>query len=88
MAFADITIGVPVALAGIILIFLDWRIGYFLTALASFWYLWANVMITATSLRFQRPKFTLSWLFYFPFQAVLGLAYLIWILIYFEAIFV
>lgn len=87
IALADIIIAVPVALVGITFIFLNWRIGYFLTALASFWYLWANVMTTATSLRFEKPKFTFSWLFTFPFQVVLALSYLIWVLYYFEVIF-
>ena len=87
IALADITTAVPVALVGITLIFLNWRIGYYLTALASFWYLWANVMTTATSLRFEKPKLNFSWIFTFPFQAVLGLAYIIWSLIYFQEIF-
>ena len=87
IALADIVIAVPVALIGITFIFLDWRIGYFLTALASFWYLWANTMTTATSLRFENPKCTISWFFTFPLQVVLGLSYLIWLFVYFEEIF-
>ncbi len=43
IAIADITIAVPVTLIGIILILLNWRIGYYLTGLACFWYLWANI---------------------------------------------
>ena len=87
IALADITVAVPVALVGIVFIFLNWRIGYFLTALTSFWYLWANIVTTATSLRFENPKFTLSWLFTFPLQAILPLSYLLWLLVYYEQIF-
>lgn len=86
-AVADMFIAVPVALMGIIFIFLNWRFGYFLTALASFWYIWGNVMTTATSLRFQKPRLTVNWLFIFPFQIVVGLAYLIWLLLHFQIIF-
>ncbi|WP_455200656.1 hypothetical protein [Kaarinaea lacus] len=87
IALADIVVAVPVALLGITLIFLNWQIGYFLTGLASFWYLWANTMTTATSLRFEKPKFTISWIVTFPFQVVLALSYLVWLLLYFEEIF-
>ena len=49
IALADITIAVPLTLVGIVLILIGWRIGYYLTGLASFWFLWTNVMTTATS---------------------------------------
>ena len=87
IALADITIAVPLALAGIVFIFIGWRIGYYLTGLASFWFLWANIMATATSLRFEKPKITLMWLFVFPFGALVALAYIVWSLIYFQEIF-
>ena len=47
IALADITIPVPLTLVGIVSIFLGWRIGYYLTGLASFWFLWTNIMATA-----------------------------------------
>ena len=87
VALADITIAVPVTLIGIVLIFTGTRIGYYITGLASFWFLWANVMTTATSLRFEKPKITLMWFIVFPLGAILGLAYIIWSLIYFQEIF-
>ena len=87
IALADITIAIPVTFIGIIFIFVGWRIGYYLTGLASFWFLWANVMTTATSLRFEKPKITLMWFIVFPFGALIGLAYIIWSLIYFQEIF-
>ncbi len=87
IALADITTAVPVALIGIALIFLGQRIGYYLTGLASFWFLWANIMTTATSLRFEKPKITPMWFIVFPLGAILGLAYIIWSLIYFQEIF-
>jgi hypothetical protein len=87
IALADITIAVPVTFIGIVLIFFGWRMGYYITGFTCFWFLWANVMTTATSLRFEKPKITFNWLIAFPFGAILGLAYIIWSLIYFQEIF-
>lgn len=87
IALADITIAVPVTFLGIVLIFVGWRIGYYLTGLASLWFLWANVMTTATSMRFERPKITLNWFIAFPFGALVGLAYIVWTLVHFNIIF-
>lgn len=87
MALADVTLAVPTALVGIGLIFLGLKPGYYLTALASFWFLWANFMTTATSLRFERPRLTLTWFVAFPLGALLALVYLVWSLVRFEAIF-
>ena len=86
IAVADITIAVPVALIGIALIFIGLRIGYYLTGLASFWFLWTNTMTTVTSLRFEKPKITLMWFIVFPLGAIIGLAYIVWTLVHFEAI--
>ena len=87
IALADITIAIPVTFIGIVLIFVGWRIGYYLTGLASFWFLWTNIMGTATSLRFEKPKISLNWFIVFPFGAIVALAYIIWSLIYFQEIF-
>ena len=87
IALADITVAIPVMFLGIVSIFVGWRIGYYLTGLASFWFLWANIMATATSLRFEKPKITLMWLIVFPFGALLALAYIILTLVHFDAIF-
>lgn len=87
IAVADIFVAIPVALVGIVLILIGRGLGYYLTGLASFWFLWANVMTTATSLRFEKPKITLEWIIVFPFGAILGLVYIIWSIIYFKVIF-
>jgi len=87
IAVADLTIAIPVTFIGIVLIFIGWRVGYYLTGLASFWFLWANVMATATSLRFEKPKITFSWFIVFPFGALVALAYIVWTLVHFETIF-
>jgi len=87
IALADITIAIPVTFIGIVLIFVGWRIGYYLTGLASFWFLWANIMATATSLRFEKPKITFNWFIVFPFGALLALAYIVWTLVHFDTIF-
>ena len=87
IALADTTIAIPVTFIGIVLIFVGWRIGYYLTGLASFWFLWANIMTTATSLRFEKPKITFNWFIVFPFGALVALAYIVWTLIHFDTIF-
>jgi hypothetical protein len=87
IALADIFIAVPVTLFGIILIFLNLRIGYYITGLASFWFLWTNVMATATSLRFEKPKITLMWCIVFPLGILVALAYIVWSLLHFQEIF-
>ena len=87
IALADITIAVPFTLVGIVLIFIGLRIGYYLTGLASFWFLWANIMTTATSLRFEKPNISFSWFMVFPFGAIVALAYIVWSLVHFDIIF-
>ena len=87
IAIADIFIAVPLTVVGIVLILLDWAVGYYVTGLAALWFLWANVMTTATSLRFEKPKITVMWFVAFPLGAISGLAYIIWSLIYFQEIF-
>ena len=87
IALADITTAVPLTLAGIVCIFLSIRIGYYLTGLASFWFLWANITTTATSLRFEKPKISINWLITFPFGALVALAYIIWSVVYYQEIF-
>lgn len=87
MAFADVVLACPVALVAIILVFVSPRWGMFLLALVSFWLVWANVATTATSLRFHHPRITLAWFAAFPLGALIGLAWLIWIMVHFDAIF-
>ena len=87
IAVADIFLACPLSLIGILLVFISPRLGYYLLAWVSFWFVWANTMTTATSLRFEKPKITLSWLIVFPFGALVGLAYFIWTLVHFDAIY-
>lgn len=87
IAFADVFLACPASIAGIILIFIYPRWGYFLLALVSFWLLWANIMTTVTSLRFENPKISLMWIITFPLGAVVGLTYIIWTIINFNVIF-
>jgi hypothetical protein len=47
----------------------------------------ANLATTATSLKFERPQITLIWFVTFPFAGLVGLAFLIWIVVHFEAVF-
>jgi hypothetical protein len=87
IALADIFLACPVTMAGIILVFAIPRWGYYLLALSSFWFVWANVMTTANSMRFEKPRFTLQWFVTFPLGALLGLAYLAWTVIHFDSIY-
>ena len=72
---------------GIILVFIAPRWGFYLLTWISFWFVWANIMTTATSLRFEKPKITLSWLIVFPLGVLVGLAYFIWTLFHFNIIY-
>jgi hypothetical protein len=87
IAFADVFLACPASIAGIVLVFVNPRWGYYLLALVSFWFVWGNIMTTATSLRFEKPKITLGWFVTFPFGILVGLAYLVWTLIHFDAIY-
>ncbi len=88
IAFADVFISCPANIAGIALVFLYPRWGYYLLALVSFWWVWANVMTTVTSLRFYHPRLNLfSWLVGYPAGILLGLAYIAWTVIHFDIIY-
>ena len=87
IALADIFLACPASIAGIVLVFVTPRWGHYLLALVSFWFVWANVMTTATSLRFEKPRITLNWFIVFPFGALVGLAYIVWTLVHFDTIF-
>ncbi len=87
IAFADLVLACPVSIAGIVLVFVAPRWGYYLLALVSFWFVWANTMTTATSLRFEKPKINLNWLIVFPSGILIGLTYIIWTLIHFDIIY-
>ena len=86
IAFADILLACPAGIAGIVLVFISPRWGYYLLALVSFWFVWANIMTTATSLRFEQPKPTPIWWFIFPTGIFGGLAYIVWTVVHFDLI--
>ena len=56
MAIADIFLACPLSVIGIVFIFVNPRWGFYLLAWVSFWFAWANIVTTATSLRFENPK--------------------------------
>lgn len=87
IAFADVILACPVNIIGIILVFIAPRWGHYLLGLISFWWVWTNVMTTATSLRFEKPKITLIWFITFPFGALVGLAYILWTIMHFDLIY-
>ena len=87
IAFADVFLACPASIAGIVLLFVSPRWGYYLLALVCFWFVWANIMTTATSLRFEKPKFNLMWFITFPFGIIVGLAYIVWTFVHFSTIY-
>jgi|GEM_PF-406622 len=87
MAFADVLLACPAILAGIVLVFAAPRWGYYLLALSGFWFVWTNTMTTANSLRFEKPRITPAWFITFPLGTILGLAYIVWSVINFDAIY-
>ena len=87
IVIADIFLACPLSIAGIVLVFVTPRWGYYLLALVSFWLVWADVMTTATSLRFEKPKITLNWFIVFPFGILVGLAYILWTLVHFDDLY-
>ena len=87
IAWADVTVACPASLAGLALTVIAPRLGLFVLALVSFWLLWASVMTTVTSLRFEKPTITLQWIIVFPLGALVGLAYIVWVFVHFDVIF-
>jgi hypothetical protein len=87
IALADVFLACPLNIAGIILVFLSPRWGFYLLALVSFWWIWANTMTTATSLRFEKPKMTLNWIIVYPLGILVGLAYIVWTVVHFDTIY-
>lgn len=87
MAWADLAVACPLSLAGITALFFNPGLGLLLLTGVSVWMLWANVMTTVTSLRFEKPHISAQWLLVFPFGGVVGLAYLTWILVHFGVVF-
>ena len=87
MAVADIFLACPLSVIGIVLVFVAPRWGYYLLTWVSFWFVWANIMTTATSLRFEKPKINLTWLIVYPFGSLVGLAYFAWTALHFNIIF-
>ncbi len=86
IAFADLFLACPVSIVGIALVFVAPRWGYFVLSLIAFWFVWTNLMTTATSLRFERPTISLNWLVVFPSGIFVGAAYLFWTVIHFDAV--
>lgn len=87
IALADVFLACPLSFVTIILVFLAPRWGFYLLGMVAFWFVWANTMTTATSLKFEKPKLSLNWWIVFPTPVILGLATVLWIAIHFETIF-
>ena len=87
MAFADVFVACPVTLAGIVLVVDGSRWGFYLLTLSAAWLVWTNVMTTANSLHFEKPRINLVWLITFPLGGLIGLTWIIWTVIHFDRIF-
>lgn len=86
IALADVFIACPVTITGVVLILTEIRSGYFILSLAGFWFLWANIMTTSNSLRFEGPKITPVWLFTFPLGIFVGAGYLVWVVFHYAQV--
>lgn len=79
ISLADIIFACPFTLLGILLLlFGSKRHGHYFLALVSFWFLWANTMTTATSLKFENPRMTFEWFIVFPCGAIVGALFIAW----------
>jgi len=88
IAFADVFLACPVSFVALVLVFISPRWGFYLLAMVEFWFVWANIMGTATSLKFENPKLTLNWWITFPTGIFVGLAYILWSISHFETIYI
>ena len=43
-----------------------------------FWFVYANILTTATSLKFEKPRFTFMWFIVYPMGILVGVAVLAW----------
>ena len=87
LALADIVVTCPLTFVGITLVLMASSWGFLLMAMIGFWMVWINLATTVTSLKFERPQMTLMWFIAFPFAGLVGLAFLLWIIVHFEAVF-
>lgn len=87
IALADVYLSCPVNIFGTILIFIEPQWGFFLMSMVSFWWVWSNVMTTATSLKFENPQMTLAWFITFPFGAFVGSIYILWTVMHFDIVY-
>jgi hypothetical protein len=72
IALADVLMACPVSLVAIILVLVFPRWGFYMLGMVAFWFVWTNLLTTATSLRFEKPKLTLNWWFAFPTGILVG----------------
>ena len=87
IAFADVFLACPASLVAIVLVLISPRWGFYLLTMVSFWFVWANLMTTTTSLKFEKPKLSLNWWVAFPTGIIVGLATILWTGIHFDAIY-
>ena len=87
IAFADVFFACPANAIAIVLVFVSPRWGTYLLAMVGFWWVWANIMTTSTSLRFEQPKITPAWLIVFPSGILIGMATIAWTIVNFDVIY-
>jgi hypothetical protein len=74
MAVADVFFACPMSILAVVLSIVAPRVGLYLLGAVGFWFMWANIMGTATSLRFYSPKLTINWWITFPSGVAVGLS--------------
>ena len=87
IAFADVFLACPTCFMAIALVFINPHWGFYLLTMVAFWFVWANLMTTATSLRFENPQLSLNWWIAFPTGIIIRLATILWTVIHFDTIY-
>ena len=52
-----------------------------------FWFVYANILTTATSLKFEKPRFTFMWFIVYPMGILVGVAVLAWAGVHFRSVY-
>lgn len=83
---ADVSINCPTVIIGLILILFNYWLGYYLVAMATSILIWCFGFIFF-EIKFHKPKITFMWFVSFVLPPLTGLTFLIWTLVYFDAIY-
>jgi len=88
IALADLLVLIPTTILAFYSFYRERMVfAHYLFSMLAFWFVYTNIFTTATSLRFWDPTIDLEWIIVYPFGIFLGLAYLCWAYVHFDALF-